>query len=449
MPRTHKTAAIALSAAIALGAGALTASAAPRGDGDSLDERNRSVDSRITKSRNRLAEYSSDLDKANRRYVRAKDAYDAAVRAESAAMDRREEALQAEREAREDLDVANAEVAINKKRMKKAAYRRNKARGGLVQAAADAYMDTTGDIAQLNETSQALDDPQAAMDMQMAREAIGDVKSDKLDDLRSAESQLVSLEDELTAARDKQARAVAAKKSARDDAERALNDAQAARDEQASSLRDRSEAKKDLGDQVLKEKEHLEALDVENQKLGEELRARAEARRLEREKAEARRRAQSKARSEDARPSREVPSQDVQGPAGGGEGFTVPENAPVTSEFGMRFHPILRYWRLHGGMDFGGSCGAPVYAMASGTVVSAGDAGGYGNRVVIDHGWKRGVNLASSYNHLQSISVSGGEVRQGQVIGYEGSTGLSTGCHLHFETWENGVQKNPRRWINP
>ena len=61
-------------------------------------------------------------------------------------------------------------------------------------------------------------------------------------------------------------------------------------------------------------------------------------------------------------------------------------NAPVTSEFGLRFHPILQYWRLHSGRDYGGSCGAPVYAAADGQIVSAGTAGGYGNQIAVDHG---------------------------------------------------------------
>ncbi|HET8614343.1 MAG TPA: M23 family metallopeptidase [Actinomycetales bacterium] len=119
----------------------------------------------------------------------------------------------------------------------------------------------------------------------------------------------------------------------------------------------------------------------------------------------------------------------------------------ISSEFGMRYHPILHYWRLHAGMDFAVACGTPVHAAASGTVVSAGWAGGYGNRVVIDNGYVRGVGLSTTYNHLSRIVVHGGHVSRGQLIAYSGTTGSSTGCHLHFETYENGVPKNPRRWL--
>lgn len=125
-------------------------------------------------------------------------------------------------------------------------------------------------------------------------------------------------------------------------------------------------------------------------------------------------------------------------------------NAPVTSEFGPRYHPILHYWRLHAGRDFGGACGAPVRAAASGTVVAAngvGASGGYGNQLVIDHGVQDGVNLVTTYNHLQSFAVRSGRVSRGQLIGYEGTTGVSTGCHLHFETRENGTPVDPRDWF--
>jgi murein DD-endopeptidase MepM/ murein hydrolase activator NlpD len=113
----------------------------------------------------------------------------------------------------------------------------------------------------------------------------------------------------------------------------------------------------------------------------------------------------------------------------------------------MRYHPILHISRLHSGIDFGISCGTPVYAAAAGVVVSAGAAGGYGNRVVIDHGFVRGVDLATTYNHLTSVAVRGGRVSRGQLIGHSGTTGLSTGCHLHFETLASGAFVNPMNWL--
>jgi murein DD-endopeptidase MepM/ murein hydrolase activator NlpD len=77
----------------------------------------------------------------------------------------------------------------------------------------------------------------------------------------------------------------------------------------------------------------------------------------------------------------------------------------------------------------------------------AGWGGGYGNRIVLDHGLRRGIDLTTTYNHLTTIVRSSGHVGRGQLIGYSGTTGLSTGCHLHFETRQNGTPVNPRTWF--
>ena len=127
--------------------------------------------------------------------------------------------------------------------------------------------------------------------------------------------------------------------------------------------------------------------------------------------------------------------------------LSYPVNAPTTSEFGMRFHPIYHRWKLHSGRDFGAPCGTPVHAAAPGDIISAGWGGGYGNRIVIDHGLVSGVGLATTYNHLTSFVRRGGHVSRGQLIGYSGTTGTSTGCHLHFVVLENGNFVNPRKWM--
>jgi Peptidase family M23 len=126
---------------------------------------------------------------------------------------------------------------------------------------------------------------------------------------------------------------------------------------------------------------------------------------------------------------------------------SLPVNARLSGEFGMRYHPVQHIWRLHAGLDFAAPCGTPVRAAAGGTVISSGWAGGYGNRVVISHGWQRGVFLTTTYNHLSRFAVRRGPVARSQIIAYAGSTGLSTGCHLHFETRQNGTPVNPRRWL--
>ena len=126
------------------------------------------------------------------------------------------------------------------------------------------------------------------------------------------------------------------------------------------------------------------------------------------------------------------------GPSGGSSsgGMQWPVNGPITSGFGYRTHPVLGYQRLHAGTDFGAGTGAPIVAAASGTVISAGWTGGYGNATIIAHGG----GLATLYGHQSRLAVwAGTRVSQGQVIGYVGSTGMSTGPHLHFEVRRFGV----------
>lgn len=120
--------------------------------------------------------------------------------------------------------------------------------------------------------------------------------------------------------------------------------------------------------------------------------------------------------------------------------FVRPCNARITSGFGMRYHPILHYTRLHAGIDFGAPTGAPIMAAAAGRIVSTSYGKGYGNRVLIDHGG----GVMTVYMHCSRIFVQTGQmVRQGERIAAVGSTGLATGPHLHFEVRVNGVARNP------
>ena len=113
----------------------------------------------------------------------------------------------------------------------------------------------------------------------------------------------------------------------------------------------------------------------------------------------------------------------------------------ITSGFGYRTHPILGYRRFHRGLDIGAAHGTPILAATDGRVARAGWGGGYGNMVQLSHGG----GLATRYGHMSRIAVSSGQsVRQGQVIGYVGSTGLSTGPHLHYELFRNGQLVDPR-----
>jgi murein DD-endopeptidase MepM/ murein hydrolase activator NlpD len=143
---------------------------------------------------------------------------------------------------------------------------------------------------------------------------------------------------------------------------------------------------------------------------------------------------------------------------GGGGGGSVgsvsflgyPTASPVvTSSYGMRFHPVLQYSRLHAGTDFRAYCGTPILAAADGTVQYARYLDGLGNQVLINHGYSSGgSSVMTSANHLTSFAVSAGQqVSRGQVIGYSGTTGTSTACHLHFEVYVNGSTVDPMSWL--
>lgn len=130
--------------------------------------------------------------------------------------------------------------------------------------------------------------------------------------------------------------------------------------------------------------------------------------------------------------------------------FVWPTKGGVSSVYGMRLHPILNYYRMHDGDDIGGTCGQPIFAAQSGTVVKAatGYNGGSGNNVRINHGDINGDNVQTGYLHMLDFNVKAGDkVDKGDVIGHVGSTGLSTACHLHFSAYVNGSGSDPMQFI--
>lgn len=121
---------------------------------------------------------------------------------------------------------------------------------------------------------------------------------------------------------------------------------------------------------------------------------------------------------------------------------TPVDGARISSSFGARRHPILGYNRMHKGIDFAVASGTPIMAAGSGTVETAGRAGGYGNLLVIRHA----NGFSTAYGHLSRFGNGvrrGARVHQGQIVAYSGATGLATGPHLHYEVRENGTQVNP------
>jgi murein DD-endopeptidase MepM/ murein hydrolase activator NlpD len=132
------------------------------------------------------------------------------------------------------------------------------------------------------------------------------------------------------------------------------------------------------------------------------------------------------------------------GSGSGGGSLGWPVSGPVTSPFGWRIHPILGYRKFHTGIDIGVGYGVPIHAAGSGTVIYATWMGGYGNVIIIDHG----NGLSTLYAHQSSLAVgTGAHVARGQTVGYVGSTGFSTGPHLHFEVRVNGNPVDPMGYL--
>jgi murein DD-endopeptidase MepM/ murein hydrolase activator NlpD len=168
------------------------------------------------------------------------------------------------------------------------------------------------------------------------------------------------------------------------------------------------------------------------------------------EKAAAARRkaAREKAERERARKEHRAPRDVPDEPSDNGGRLSKPIDTYITSPFGMRFHPILHYWKLHDGTDFGAGCGTPIRAAASGVVTDKYYNGGYGNRLFISHGVIDGSSITTVYNHLSRYKAHVGErVSRGEIIGYVGTTGYSTGCHLHFMVYQDGNVVNPMKWL--
>ncbi len=190
----------------------------------------------------------------------------------------------------------------------------------------------------------------------------------------------------------------------------------------------RADARREAAKAKAADLEELRGLERERNQIEALLRKRAEA---------ARRRAAARAAARAQEAVRQAPGL-----------LSYPVDSYITSHYGMRLHPVYGRYTLHDGTDFGAACGTPVRAASAGTVVARYYNAGYGNRVVLDSGFEAGAGLGTSYNHLSGYSTHVGErVERGEVIGYVGNTGYSTGCHLHFMVFRDGSTVDPMKWL--
>ncbi|WP_406831587.1 M23 family metallopeptidase [Pedococcus sp. KACC 23699] len=286
--------------------------------------------------------------------------------------------------------------------------------------------------------------PEDFADRVALTDTVMDVQNQSLTKLATAQAAARAQEAHIRALRSQVAAAKKAAEVALARATKARATAAAAKAELDALAARQAAQSKDLESKKAGEKASLATAQKEQSRLQAVLVARAKA-----AKAAAARRAAAEARARAAarKAHRPIPRSTLPTAPSSGGFLSAPSDAPISSEFGMRFHPILHYWRLHAGRDYAASCGSPIRAAADGTVISAGWGGGYGNRIMVDHGVLRGVDLVTTYNHMERYAVRGGHVSRGQVIGYVGTTGSSTGCHLHFETYDDGTPVDPRRWL--
>ena len=218
--------------------------------------------------------------------------------------------------------------------------------------------------------------------------------------------------------------------------------AKAKRAEVAEKVSQRDAAKEKADSQLTAEKGRQSELESEANEVDRRIQERIAQQKREEEERQARERSSQESGSSSSGSSNKGSSSS--------SGFIRPVDGAISSPYGMRVHPVLGYSKLHDGTDFAAGCGAPIRAAGDGVVSERYFNAGYGNRLMIDHGSKGGTYVTTGYNHATSYVVSVGDhVSQGQVIGYVGTTGYSTGCHLHLMVWENGSVTNPMsRWFS-
>ncbi|MBC2933068.1 peptidoglycan DD-metalloendopeptidase family protein [Nocardioides sp. zg-1228] len=323
------------------------------------------------------------------------------------------------------LEVAEAELAAAEAALAQGRVDRDTQRQKVASTVADMYSEGDPELLAFSsllgaESTEELTRRDGVRDVVVGQEAR------EYDELKASEVLLEVREDQVAEARDD----VAVKREAAAEHLEVMQaleaEERAAKDAVVELVVERRDARVGARQARAKDLAKLRKLEKEQQRIEEMLRKRALA---------ALRRQRAQARSQAA-------------PSPGSGILASPVDGYVTSPFGYRSHPIYHYWGLHDGVDFAGGCGTPLRAAAPGRVVSSYYSGVYGNRLVIDHGVLGGRGIATIYNHASGYNVGVGDrVEVGQVIGFEGSTGWSTGCHLHFTVMANGQAVDPMNWL--
>jgi len=435
----------------------------------SPEERQREVEEQIEEQRSDLWHSTKDMQEATEAYEQATAqlpaAEEALAKAKSAegeaqqeltrAQNRVNEAKQADEQAAADLAAAEQAVEEQLVKIEEVSAEIESQRGSMSSVATQAYQTgATGNLDNLAQVFQADSLADAASSMAYSR-SVMDAQDQVID---AAETTRAELANRRVVLDDLEAEAETLRTQAAqrlDETKQLETAAQQARDEAADTRAQREQAKAEVDELVASrdaarvaaeeaqaaDRQEYEELKAERDEINEDIRE------LERERQEKER------REREERDDSSGGSSAGSGSSGGGSsdggtseaGLAWPISDPqITSSYGMRVHPVTGIYKLHDGTDFRARCGVPIRAAYGGTVRWATYRGGYGNQVAINHGVVEDRGTVTSYSHLSRFAVNSGDwVGRGEVIGYSGTTGSSTGCHLHLMMWRGGEMVNP------
>ena len=288
--------------------------------------------------------------------------------------------------------------------------------------------------------------PQDAVDRSMNYRLTMASQGTRLDSLRTDQAVTENSAERLVAVREEIAQLKIDSEKAVERTEEAEAEASEAKQALDALYAKQKTQREELETQKSKHETEVSTLETRSSTLDTEIQelARQERERAEREERERQRRQQQQQQKSSSGGS----SGGSSSSSSSSSGWIYPVDARLNSNFGWRVHPIYGTRKLHAGVDFPVACGVPVKAAHSGRVIARTYNSGAGNKIILSHGIMNGRLITTSYHHLQGYAQPvGAQVSAGTTVGYVGTTGSSTGCHLHFEVHEDGNAVNPASYI--
>lgn len=388
--------------------------------GDDLQDKKDKVDAQLDDAHDEVLSFNKKVAHATQDVIDARAKLPAARENLQAALAEQERTRAADQVAEQELDQATQEVLVTERRLADLEARLAELESNVGDFARQAYQ--MGPFAEVEMVLDA-QDPADFTDRLQAIRSVSAANNAQLDEMGSNRADLAYTGERLAALRDVAQQKKEAAEARLAEAQEAAEGARAAKEivdgliaQEQAALRSAQEHRADV-------KAQYEELEQEQERIQKQI-------------------AEAAARLEQSTGVKT--NGDVNAIDSGTQWYFPLPGYAIGSDAGWRFHPILHYTRCHAGADISAPSGTPIHAAEAGTVIQAGWNGGYGNFTTISHG----NGLTSSYAHQTQIVVSVGEsVKRGQVIGYVGTTGLSTGPHLHFEARVNGMPYSPKGWF--